>query len=81
MTTSTPLLFWTDELLVWIVHRPALLVSLSLSGDVNSAMKSTRACALMAVLGWYSMSNWLSSISYWIILLAASGCFMDFLIG
>ena len=35
----------------------------------------------MAVLGRYSISNWLSSIAYWIILLAASGLFIDFLMG
>ena len=44
-------------------------------------MKSTKAYALMAVLGWYSMSNWLSSIAHWTILPAASSLFMDFLIG
>ena len=27
------------------------------------------------------MSNWLSSIAYWIILLVASGLFIDFFIG
>ena len=44
-------------------------------------MKSTRAYALMAILGWYLMSNWLSLIAHWTILPATSGLFMDFLIG
>ena len=81
MTTPTPPLFWADESSVCIVHCPTSLVRLSLSGDVNSAMKSAKACALMAVLGWYSMLNWLSSVAHRIILPTASGFFMGFLIG
>ena len=48
---------------------------------VNSGMKSTNARALIVVLGWYSMSNWLSLIAHWTILPAASGLFIDFLMG
>ena len=81
ITTPPPSIFWADEPLVWIVHRSASLVGLSLSGKVNSAMKSTKACALIAVLGRCSISNWLSSIAYWTILPAASGLFMDFFMG
>ena len=44
-------------------------------------MKSAKAYALMAVLGRYSISNWLSSIAHWIILPVALGLFMDFFIG
>ena len=44
-------------------------------------MKSAKACALIAVLGRYSISNWLSSIAHWIILPVTSGLFMDFFIG
>ena len=44
-------------------------------------VKSAKACTLIAVLGWYSMSNWLSSIAHWTILLAISGLFMVFLMG
>ena len=64
MTTLTPGLFWANELSVWIVHHSASLVGLSSSGKVNSAMKSAKACALMAVMGRYSISNWLSSIAH-----------------
>ena len=81
MTTFTSPLFWADEPSVCIVHCSVSLMRLSSSGRVNSAMKSARAYALMAVLGWYSMSNWLSSIAHWTILLVASGLFMDFLMG
>ena len=81
MTTPTPPLFGANELSVCIVHHSALSVRLSLSRKVNFVMKFAKACALMAVLGWYSMSNWLSSIVHWIILSATSGLFMDFLIG
>ena len=52
-----------------------------MSRRVNSVMKSARAYALMAVLRWYSMLNWLSSIAYWTILPTALGLFMDFLMG
>ena len=44
-------------------------------------MKSAKACALMAVLGRYSISNRLNSIAYWIILPTASGLFIDFFMG
>ena len=81
MTTPTPPLFWADELLVYIVHRSILLVRLSSSGRVNLAMKLAKACALMVVLGWYSILNWLSSIAHWTILPATLGLFMDFLMG
>ena len=81
MTTLTPSLFYVDEPSVCIVHRSISLVRLSSSGRVNSAMKSTKAYALMVVLRWYSISNWLSSIAHWTILPAASGLFMDFLMG
>ena len=64
MTTLTPPLFWANEPSVWIVHCLAPLVRLPLSEKVNSAMKSAKACALMAVLGWYSILNWLSSIAH-----------------
>ena len=64
MTTPTPLLFWADEPSICIVHHSTSLVRLSLSGKVNLVMKSARACALMVVLGWYSMSNWPSSIAH-----------------
>ena len=52
-----------------------------MSRRVNSVMKSARAYALMAVLRWYSMLNWLSSIAYWTILPTSLGLFMDFLMG
>ena len=81
MTTPTPPLFWADEPSICIVYRSASSVRLSLSRKVNSAMKSAKACALMVVLGLYSMSNWLSSIAHWIILPTALGLFMDFIIG
>ena len=44
-------------------------------------MKFAKAYALITVLGWYSMSNWLSSIAHWTILPTASGLFINFLIG
>ena len=44
-------------------------------------MKSANAYVLIVVLGWYSMSNWLSLIFHWTILLAASSLFIDFLTG
>ena len=58
-----------------------LLGALSSSRTVNSEMKSANAYALIAVLGWYLMSNWLSSIFHWTILLTASSLFIDFLMG
>ena len=64
MTTPTPPLFWADEPSVCDVTHSISLVRLSSSGNVNSAMKSARAYTLMAVLRWYSMSNWLSSIAH-----------------
>ena len=81
MTTPTLLLFCVDEPSVCIVHHSTSSVRLSSSEKVNSMMKSTKAYALMAVLGWYSMSNWLSSIAHWTILPAASSLFRDFLMG
>ena len=47
-----------------IIHHSVSSVRPPLFGRVNSTMKSARACALMAVLGWYSISNWLSSIAH-----------------
>ena len=57
MTTHTPPFFWAVEPSVCIVHRSVSSGRLSSSGRVNSAMKSAKAYALVAVLGWYSMSN------------------------
>ena len=81
MTTRTPPFFWAVKPSVCIVHRSVSSGRLSSFGRVNSAMKSAKAYALIAVLGWYSMSNWLSSIAHWTILPVASGLFMDFLMG
>ena len=55
--TPTPPLFWADEPSVSTIHYFVSLVRLSSSVRVNSTMKSAKACALMAILGWYSMSN------------------------
>ena len=64
MTTLTPPFYWANEPSVCTIHCSSSFVRLPSSGRVNSAMKSARAYALMAILGWYSMSNWLSSIAY-----------------
>ena len=81
MMTLTPPLFRADDPSVWIVHLfDSSRISFS-SGIVNSTTKSTNACALIVVLGWYSMSNWLSLITHYSILPAASSLFIDFLIG
>ena len=82
MTTPIPPPpFWADEPSICIVHHFVSSVRPSLTGKVNSAMKFARAYALIAILGWYSMLNWLSLIAYWTILPATSGLFMDFLMG
>ena len=62
--TVTPLLFQADESSVWIVNLFVSSVAPSSSGIVNSAIKFANACALIAVLGWYSMLNWLSLIAH-----------------
>ena len=81
MTTPTPLFCWADEPSVYTIHCSSSFVRLPSSGRVNSAMKSARACALMAILGCYSMLNWLSSITHCTILPAALILFMVFLMG
>ena len=55
ITTLTPPLCWADEPSICTVHRSTLLVRLPSSRRVNSTMKSAKAYALMAILGWYSM--------------------------
>jgi len=79
MMTPTPPLFWADEPSVYIVHHSVSSGRLFSSGRVKSATKSAKAYALIAIIEWYSMLNWLRSIAHWTILLAASGLFMDFL--
>ena len=79
MTTPTLPLFYVDDPSVWIVQSSSWLSSCS--GEVNSAMKSTSTWAFMVVQGWYSISNWLSSMAHCIIYLVASGLFIAFLIG
>jgi len=64
MKTPTRPLFWADKPSVYIVHYSVSSIRLSLSRRVNSVMKFAKAYDLMVVLGWYSMSNWLSSISH-----------------
>ena len=64
ITTPTPPLFWADESSVCIIYRSVLSGRLSSFGRVSLAMKSAKVCILIAVLGWYSMSNWLSSIAH-----------------
>ena len=55
------------------------------SADVNSMMKSAKTCAFIAVFGLYLISNSLSSMAHFIILLEVSGlcntCFIGYSIG
>ena len=60
--TSAPPACWLNELSVHIIHVIGFF--LSSSPVVNSAMKSTKACALIVVLGRYWTSNSLSSIAH-----------------
>ena len=76
--TPTPPSPITDEPSKQAVQYSA---SWSGSGRVNYAMKSAKACALIAVLGLYLMSNWLSSTAHWTIQPAASGLLIAFQIG
>ena len=57
-------LFGTGEPSVWIVHLSTSFVAPSSSGIVNLTLKSANSYALIAILGWYSMSNWLSLIAH-----------------
>jgi len=65
---------WLDELSVHKIHVAG--PSSSSSFAVNSATKSTKAWALIVVLGWYSMLNSSSSIAHKIIHPAAFGIFI-----
>ena len=60
--TPAPLAHWLDELSVHIVH--AISFSSLSSPVMNSTMKSTKACALIMVLGRYWTSNSLSLIAH-----------------
>ena len=73
-TTLIPLACWLDKPSVHTIH---VVGSSSLSSfAVNSATKSAKAWALIAVLGWYRMSNSLRSITYKTNCLAASRLFI-----
>ena len=67
---------WLDELSVHIIH--AIDFSFSSFPVVNSVMKSTKACALIAVLGQYWTSNSSSLIAYRTSCPVASGLFIIF---
>ena len=75
-TMPAPPPFWVDDPSVFIVQRFSML-----PGVVNYAMKLANACAFIAILGRYFMSNWLSSIAHCTIRPAASGLFIAFLMG
>jgi hypothetical protein len=72
-TTPTPPAPLTDDPSILTYH---LFSGPSSDGSssaiVNSAMKSARACALIACLGRYSISNSLNSTAHWISLPTAS---------
>ena len=74
--TLAPSAHWLNELSVHIIHVVGL--SSSSSFVVNSAMKSTKTCALIAVLGLYWTLNSPSFIAYRISYPTAFGLFIAF---
>ena len=79
-TTPIPLACLLDDPSICIFHCGPSSAPLY-SPLVNSAMKSTMTCPLMAVRGRYWMSNSLSSIAYSAKQPAASGLFIAHCIG
>ena len=81
-TTPIPLVCSVDDPSTWMTHvLTSSIMSKSSWLGVNSAMKSTRTCAFIAFLGWYLMSNSLSSIAHWISHPKAFNLFISILSG